>query len=74
MPSSDTETIEIVVNGQKQSAPAALDLHGLLAHLKIEPDRVAIELNREIVRRTLWNSTTIRSGDHLEIVQFVGGG
>lgn len=71
---SATETIEIVVNGQKRTVPSGLALESLLGFLEVQPDRVAIELNREIVRRPLWNSTTIGSGDQLEIVQFVGGG
>lgn len=37
-------------------------------------DRVAVELNREIVSRGLWAETTLNDGDHLEIVHFVGGG
>lgn len=74
MQSSATETIEIVVNGQKRTVPSSLVLESLLGYLEVQPDRVAIELNREIVRRPLWNSTTIGSGDQLEIVQFVGGG
>ena len=37
-------------------------------------DRVAVELNREIVPRSQWDETQLRDGDHLEIVHFVGGG
>jgi sulfur carrier protein len=74
MSTSETAAIEIVVNGERRTAPAGLDLAGLLAHLNIDNSRVAVELNREIVRKPDWNRTTIRSGDRLEIVQFVGGG
>ena len=70
----DTETVEIVVNGESRRAPADLNLDQLLLALGIEPSRVAVERNREIVPKALWNRTTIRSGDRLEIVQFVGGG
>ncbi len=42
--------------------------------LGMKPDRVAIELNREIVPRDRWPQTPLRDGDRLEIVHFVGGG
>ena len=74
MPSPETETIDIVVNGEPRRAPAGLVLEDLLRFLGIDPPRVAVERNRDIVRRPDWNSTTIHSGDRLEIVQFVGGG
>ena len=74
MPSPEAESIEIVVNGDRRQAPANIDLDGLLRFLQVDPSRVAVERNREIVRKTEWNRTTICSGDELEIVQFVGGG
>lgn len=66
--------IEIILNGEKRVVPAGLTLQSLLEILRIEADRVAIELNREIVRRTHWPSRVIEHGAELEIVQFVGGG
>ena len=74
MPSSETEMIEIVVNGNPRSVPGGLDLEGLLRFLGVESSRVAIERNREIVRKPEWNRTTICRGDEIEVVQFVGGG
>ena len=74
MPSQETETIGIVVNGVSRSVPDGLDLEGLLAWLGVEPSRVAIERNREIVRKPKWKRTTICRGDQFEVVQFVGGG
>lgn len=74
MRNSETQTVEIVVNGQPRTAPAGTNLHGLLVLFGIEPGRVAVERNREIVPKAKWNSTTIHSGDQLEVVQFVGGG
>ncbi len=72
--SVETKGIEIVVNGETRSVPAGLHLAGLLAHLGIDPARVAVELDRVIVRQPDWLSTPIRQGASLEIVQFVGGG
>jgi thiamine biosynthesis protein ThiS len=66
--------IEIVVNGQPQSAPEGQTLLGLLGQLQMDPARVALELDRCIIRQPLWAETVLRPGAHLEIVQFVGGG
>jgi thiamine biosynthesis protein ThiS len=45
-----------------------------LRELGLKADRVAVELNREIAARGSWDSTQLKDGDRLEIVQFVGGG
>ena len=71
---STTKQIEIVVNGQTRSAPEGLNLSGLLVFLKVDPARVAVELNRSIVARKDWDETIVGTGATLEIVQFVGGG
>jgi len=54
--------------------PEDQTLAQILAFLEILPDRVAVELNRGIVRRPEWDQTMVGPGDALEIVQFVGGG
>ena len=46
----------------------------MVLSLNLEPERVAVELNRVIVKRPLWDSTPVEAGAELEIVQFVGGG
>jgi sulfur carrier protein len=46
----------------------------LIESLNMKPDRVAIELNREIAPRDTWPQTILKDGDLLEIVHFVGGG
>ena len=51
---------------------AALDV--VVAALGLTADRVAVELNGEIVRRAAWAATMVRAGDRLEVVHFVGGG
>jgi len=65
---------EIVVNGVARQAPAGQTLLGLLRDLELEPSRVAVELDRRIVKRTEWERLELQPGDRLEIVQFVGGG
>jgi sulfur carrier protein len=65
---------EIVVNGVVRQAPAGQTLMGLLRDLELEPSRVAVEINRRIVKRAEWEALELAPGAKLEIVQFVGGG
>jgi thiamine biosynthesis protein ThiS len=74
MSDAATQTIEIVVNGHPKQVPERLNVEGLLAFLEIDATRVAVELNREIVRRPEWCSAAITNGATVEIVWFVGGG
>ena len=69
-----TKEIQIVVNGQVRHVPESLSLALVLARLEVAPDRVAVELDRNIVRREDWSHTMVAPGAVLEIVQFVGGG
>jgi thiamine biosynthesis protein ThiS len=62
------------INGERREVPAGLSVLDLLALLGLDPQRVAVELDRRIVRRTQWDSTAVLPGASLEIVQFVGGG
>jgi thiamine biosynthesis protein ThiS len=65
--------MKIVINGQEQIlAPITLAL--LIEQLGMKQDRVAVELNRDIVPRAKWTETNLAEGDRLEIVHFVGGG
>ena len=69
-----TASIQIVVNGETREIPAGLGVPGLLTHLGLPTDRVAIERNLEILRRSEWISTAVEAGDRFEIVHLVGGG
>ena len=65
--------MKIVINGQEQAfAPITLAL--LIEQLGMKQDRVAVELNRDIVPRAKWTETNLAEVDRLEIVHFVGGG
>jgi thiamine biosynthesis protein ThiS len=66
--------IEIVVNGEPQSTSEGQTVMGLLQQLELDPARVAVELDRRILKQPHWPETVLRPGAHLEIVQFVGGG
>jgi thiamine biosynthesis protein ThiS len=62
------------INGDQRDFPDGLTVAALVAQLGMKPDRVAVELNLEIVPRAKWEATTLKSGDKLEVVHFVGGG
>jgi sulfur carrier protein len=66
--------MHIVVNGEQRAVPDGLSVLELLHVLGIEPARVAVELNRSILRRPEWAAARIEDNAQLEIVQFVGGG
>lgn len=67
------DAMKIVINGQPQTF-SAITLSLLIEHLGMKQDRVAVELNRNIVPRSQWAETHLAEGDQLEIVHFVGGG
>lgn len=64
----------VTINGEKRFFGAPPTLREVLTSLNLEPDRVAIELNRVIVKKASWDSTIVDAGSEIEIVQFVGGG
>jgi thiamine biosynthesis protein ThiS len=64
----------VTVNGESRNFPATANLIDVVRALELEPERVAVELNRAIVKRDLWASTPLDDGAEIEIVQFVGGG
>jgi sulfur carrier protein len=74
METAETKTIEVVVNGEERSMPAGLNVDSVLRYLKIDPARVAVELNGAIVRKPEWPSAEVREGARIEVVWFVGGG
>jgi thiamine biosynthesis protein ThiS len=66
--------IEIVVNGETHAVSEGQTVIGLLHQLQLDPARVAVELDRRILKQPHWPDTILRPGAQLEIVQFVGGG
>jgi thiamine biosynthesis protein ThiS len=62
------------INGEQREFPDGLTVAALVAQLGMKPDRVAVELNLEIVPRAQWETTALKNGDKLEVVHFVGGG
>jgi thiamine biosynthesis protein ThiS len=67
--------MRLLINGEERDfAGERLTLAALVEQLGMKSDRVAIELNRDIVARDRWTTTFLSEGDRLEIVHFVGGG
>lgn len=64
----------LIINGEKRAFEVPLTLTALLQVLGMKTDRVAVELNSEILPREQWAAHNLAEGDRLEIVQFVGGG
>ena len=64
----------IKVNGEQREIEPEIALSKLVTLLNLKPEQIAIELNKEVVRRANWESTVLREDDQVEIVHFVGGG
>jgi len=67
-------SMKLLINGENREFNSQLSLSSLVEQLGMKTDRVAIELNRNIVPREHWAETNLNDGDRLEIVHFVGGG
>ena len=66
--------IEVTINGEKRFYSPEATLLDVVRGLNLEPERVAVELNRAIAKRDTWTVTGFESGAEIEVVQFVGGG
>ena len=65
--------LSVTVNGEGRDLPDGETVRGLVARFNLVPEKVAIELNRRLLRAQNYD-TTLRDGDQVEIVTFVGGG
>jgi sulfur carrier protein len=70
----DQIQMKLVINGDDQLVDGPITLGALIEQLGMKSDRVAVELNLDIVPRQQWMETQLADGDRLEIVHFVGGG
>lgn len=66
--------MKILINGESKELAEQLNLNELLKYFSLPMERVAIELNKEVVRKKDWESIKIKDADKIEIVHFVGGG
>ena len=74
MPHTSSTNTSVVVNGENRTIHEGETIAGLVRSLGLDPERLAIEMDRKIVKRAEWASTELAAGSTLEIVQFVGGG
>jgi thiamine biosynthesis protein ThiS len=66
--------IRVYINGESRELSGTPSLAELITQLDLPAARIAVELNREVVRRSDWSGTMLREDDRIEIVHFVGGG
>jgi thiamine biosynthesis protein ThiS len=64
----------ITLNGDRHELGAPLSISELLRQLDIDARRVAVELNLAVVKKAAYDSSLVKDGDEVEIVNFVGGG
>ncbi len=64
----------IFINGEARELDGVSTLAGLLDALDLPKQRVAIELNKHVIRKQDWDSTNVADNDKVEVVHFVGGG
>jgi len=66
--------LKIIVNGDEKRVEAPVHLQSFLEGLKLDPKKVAVERNLEIVPKSTFSNVMLADGDRLEIVHFIGGG
>ncbi len=66
--------MQVIVNGEPLKVEPGISVLQLLKHLTLDPARVAVELDRHIIKAPEWPKTGLSEGSKVEIVQFVGGG
>ena len=71
---SDSTVMRVRINGTEREVETGCTLGDLLEQLDTAPQRVAVEVNRELVTRKRFDDTVLNEGDTIEIVTFVGGG
>ena len=66
--------MRVLVNGETKEIPNEVNLSELLKNLSLPSERIAIELNKEVVRKKDWENAKVADADKIEIIHFVGGG
>jgi thiazole synthase len=66
--------LRLMVNGESRTAAPGTTVAGLLASMGVDPARVAVERNQDVVPRRTWGEAPLADGDNIEVVAFVGGG
>ena len=66
--------MKVVINGEIKEIAKKINLQALLKNLSLASERIAVELNKEVVRKKDWENIEINEADKIEIIHFVGGG
>lgn len=67
--------MKVFINGEsKEISGEGLNLNELLKNLSLPQERIAVELNKAVVRKKDWDTVRVKDADKIEIVHFVGGG
>jgi thiamine biosynthesis protein ThiS len=66
--------LTVVVNGEQKQVEDACTVAALVSTLELRPERLAVEVNKKIIRKAEWAGTVLTDGDRIEVVHFVGGG
>ena len=69
-----SRTVSVTINGEPREFEAGTSVARLVELLALAPERLAVELNREVLRLAHWPEAELAEGDRVEIVHFVGGG
>ncbi len=71
---SENEIIDVTINGQKRQVPDGMTVEGLLEFLNVKKITAVVEHNKTVLGKDEHSTATVKDGDTLEIVRFVGGG
>lgn len=66
--------MNLIINGENKNIENAATLEALIKQLELSSERIAVELNLQVVRRSDWSKIELNEDDKLEIIHFVGGG
>jgi len=66
--------MKVVINGEIKEIATKINLQALLKNLSLASERIAVELNKEVVSKKDWENIEINEADKIEIIHFVGGG
>jgi sulfur carrier protein len=66
--------MQIIVNGNPTEVPDGIDMAGLIDQLELSGQRLAVEVNEELVPRSAFEQHRLSPSDHVEIIHAVGGG
>jgi len=66
--------MEIQLNGQPRSLPLETDLHSVIEEQRLGNQAIAVAVNRQVIRRALWQQHALQAGDQVDVVRAIGGG